>query len=88
MCGLRLKGDVTKEECNDLSYPTKWGRWQHRIAIGGVIVAALVVTFRHGLTFVIGGRMSFVSGKTLLLWTIGIVVAAAAVVLASWLWRK
>ena len=53
----------------------------------GVIVAALVVTFRHGLTLVIGERMSFVSGKTLLLWAIGIVLGVVAVVLASRLWR-
>lgn len=57
-------------------------------ALLGTIIVALAIIFRHGLTLVIGQRMSFVSGKALLSGAIFVLLIMAILLIIARLFRK
>jgi hypothetical protein len=61
-----------------------------RIFVGTVfaLLVFVAVFLRHGLTLALGTSMVYISGRTLLLWILGVLALVIALVTVSGVWRR
>ena len=81
---MRLSGQI-------MMTPQIRPRWTGRniavLIFVGAVMVVLAGIFRNGFTVVIGERMSFVSGKTLLLWML-VIIGTVGIAFAARFFRK